>query len=226
MKTARRFRMIRALAALLLAASLYGCSGGASNEPAAGSVNGETVTAAELGYFKTRLRADVIRYFTQDYAADVNAPDFWQTPFGGQTPEKELESRAFDACVRAKIQMVLMREKGIYGDITYQGLYDKAVDFNNRNASGSSAPGLQTIRLSNFYTYYIDTGVMELKKALAENEIKPSAADIAARADVLTAANPGFARAELENLARAALIDEAYEDYIDRLVESARIEKS
>ena len=226
MKTARRSRTIHALAALLLAASLSGCSGNTDNAPAAGSVNGETVAAAEIDYFKTRLRADVIQYFAQEYSANVTDAGFWQTPYGGVTPEKELSNRAFDACVRAKIQLVLMREKGIYEDISYQGLYDRAVAFNNRGASGEGAPGLQTIRLANFYTYYIDTGVMELKNVLAADEIKPSPAGIAARADALATENPGAGRAELENLAKAALVDEAYQKYIDRLVESARIETS
>ena len=221
MRTVRRFRLIPALAALLLAAALYGCSGGGQAALAAGSVNGETIAAEELDYFKTRLRADVVLYFTEKYAADANAPGFWQTPYGGVTPEQELENRAFDACVRAKVQLILMREKGIYGDVSYQGLYDKAVAFNNRGASGANGPGLQTVRLDSFYTYYIDTGAMQLKNILAEREIKPSPAAVAERADALAAQNPGAGRTELETMAKAALIDEAYEEYVNRLVESA-----
>nr|HQH63259.1 hypothetical protein [Clostridiales bacterium] len=137
MRTVRRFRLIPALAALLLAAALYGCSGGGQAALAAGSVNGETIAAEELDYFKTRLRADVVLYFTEKYAADANAPGFWQTPYGGVTPEQELENRAFDACVRAKVQLILMREKGICGDVYYQGLDNKAGGRYNRGASGA-----------------------------------------------------------------------------------------
>jgi len=226
MKSRQKISVILILLLLLPVFALPGCSGGAKPLPAAGSVNGETIAPAEIDYFKTRLRADVIQYFAQEYSANVTDAGFWQTPYGGVTPEKELSNRAFDACVRAKIQLVLMREKGIYEDISYQGLYDRAVAFNNRGASGEGAPGLQTIRLANFYTYYIDTGVMELKNVLAADEIKPSPAGIAARADALATENPGAGRAELENLAKAALVDEAYQKYIDRLVESARIETS
>ena len=120
-------------------------------------VNGETVTQEEFEYFKARKRADIINYYISEFDANVDE-DFWQTDFNGITPEKDLEDAAVSECVKAKIQLVLCRENGIYDDISFVGLRQRAEDFNNQDKS--AAIGLKTIEMDTFYTYYIDTGVM------------------------------------------------------------------
>ena len=104
-------------------------------------VNGETVTQEEFDYFKARKRADVINYYISEFNAKVDE-DFWQTDFNGITPEKDLEDRAISECVKAKIQLVLCRENGIYDDISFVGLRQRAESFNSQDKSG--AIGLKT----------------------------------------------------------------------------------
>ena len=107
-------------------------------------VNGETVTQEEFDYFKARLRANVINYYISEFNAKVDE-DFWQADFNGITPEKALENRAISECVKAKIQLVLCRENGIYDDISFAGLRQRAENFNSQNKSG-------TIGLKGAYT--------------------------------------------------------------------------
>ena len=179
-------------------------------------VNGETVTQEEFNYFKARLRADVINYYISEFNAKVDE-NFWQTDFNGTTPEKDLEDRAISECVKAKIQLVLCRENGIYDDISFVGLRQRAEKFNSQDKSG--AIGLKTIEMDTFYTYYIDTGVMELKNILGEKELAPTQEEINVCLE-----NFGT-REENYTAARKTAISKKYDDMIEKLCKEADVQK-
>ncbi|MBR3802634.1 MAG: hypothetical protein IKK37_04205 [Clostridia bacterium] len=179
-------------------------------------VNGETVTQEEFNYFKARLRADVINYYISEFDAKVDE-DFWQKDFNGITPEKDLEDRAISECVKAKIQLVLCRENGIYDDISFAGLRQRAENFNSQDKSG--AIGLKTIEMDTFYTYYIDTGVMELKNILGEKELAPTEEEINACLENFGTQEDNYAAA------RKAAISKKYDDMIEKLCKEADVQK-
>ncbi|MBQ6863070.1 MAG: hypothetical protein IJO14_02405 [Clostridia bacterium] len=178
-------------------------------------VNGETVTKEEFDYFKARQRANVINYYISAFDAEVDE-DFWQTDFNGTTPEKDLEDRAINECIKAKIQLVLCRENGIYDDISFVGLRQKAENFNSQDKSG--AIGLKTIDMSAFYTYYIDTGVMELKNILGEKELAPTEEEINACLENFGTQEENY------TAARKTAIAKKYDDMIEKLCEEAVIQ--
>lgn len=178
-------------------------------------VNGETVTKEEFDYFKARQRANVINYYISAFDAAVDE-DFWQTDFNGTTPEKDLENRAINECIKAKIQLVLCRENGIYDDISFVGLRQRAENFNSQDKSG--AIGLKTIDMSAFYTYYIDTGVMELKNILGEKELAPTEEEINACLENFGTQEENY------TAARKTAIAKKYDDMIEKLCEEAVIQ--
>lgn len=178
-------------------------------------VNGETVTKEEFDYFKARQRANVINYYISAFDAAVDE-DFWQTDFNGTTPEKDLEDRAINECIKAKIQLVLCRENGIYDDISFAGLRQRAENFNSQDKSG--AIGLKTIDMSTFYTYYIDTGVMELKNMLGEKELAPTEEEINACLENFGTQEENY------TAARKTAIAKKYDDMIEKLCEEAVIQ--
>lgn len=179
-------------------------------------VNGEKVTQEEFDYFKARKRADVINYYISEFNAKVDE-DFWQTDFNGITPEKDLEDRAISECVKAKIQLVLCRENGIYDDISFVGLRQRAENFNSQDKSG--AIGLKTIEMDTFYTYYIDTGVMELKNILGEKELSPTQEEINACLEKFGTQDENY------TAARKMAISKKYDDMIEKLCNEADIQK-
>ena len=168
---------------LLLGTLSTGCSGvnggSAVSQPSSPDasavyavINGEDITYAELDYYKLQLRSqvtiDIIEQFSVEYSAD-----FWQIPIDGTTPEQRLCELALNECRVAKIKLVLCRENGIYTDISFNGLKALANEYNLSKVN-SAAAGLKSIDLDSFYTYYIDTGVMQLKNILAEGKLKPA----------------------------------------------------
>ena len=179
-------------------------------------VNGETVTQEEFDYFKARKRADVINYYISEFNAKVDE-DFWQTDFNGITPEKDLEDRAISECVKAKIQLVLCRENGIYDDISFGGLRQRAENFNSQDKSG--AIGLKTIETDTFYTYYIDTGVMELKNILGEKELAPTQEEINACLENFGTQEENY------TAARKTAISKKYDDMIEKLCKEAEVQE-
>lgn len=186
------------------------------------TVNGESITTDELDYFKGKLKAEVLNDYLQKYTLEY-APDIWSREFGGKSPEKDLYEQALEKCVMAKLQFVLMREKGIYTDISYQGLYNKAVAFNEENSSKQGVVGIKTIKIEQFYSYYLDNGVMELRNILAKQEIKPSPAEISERASELKASGKYSDNTGFDSIAESALITEKYDDYVTALRNSAEI---
>lgn len=179
-------------------------------------VNGETVTQEEFDYFKARKRADVIKYYISEFNAKVDEA-FWQTDFNGITPEKDLEDRAFSECVKAKIQLVLCRENGIYDDISFVGLRQRAENFNSQDKSG--AIGLKTIETDTFYTYYIETGVIELKNILGEKELSPTEEEINACLEKFGTQDENY------TAARKTAISKKYDDMIEKLCKEADVQK-
>lgn len=182
------------------------------------TVNGEEITQEEIDYFSKRMKADVLSDYVQKYDVSDFA-DFWDKEFEGKTPNQELEERAFDEAVRSKIVLVLMRENGIYENITFAGLKQKAENFNNTNKN-SNEPliGIKTIDLEQFYTYYISNGEMELKNILGEGDLKPTDDEFSQRRSVTD-------EDMSDEMVKSVIVGEKYDAYIAELIEKAEIVK-
>lgn len=175
-------------AALILIFTLCACSG-QDNKPEqsvstdAGEVNGEVITADELDYFIGRLRTNVITMYVNDYGVEYS-DGFWTEEVSGITPQKYLKNAAFDECVRAKIQLIKCREYGIYDNISFSALKEKAEKFNNDN-EGKKTVGISSIDMNVFYTYYIETGALALKNKLKDDGVIEKDSDYESYIDLL-----------------------------------------
>ncbi|MGN0573853.1 MAG: hypothetical protein ACI4IX_07935 [Acutalibacteraceae bacterium] len=177
-------------------------------------INGEEISSREIEYFKTRDRADIINLYSGKYGI-TDYSDFWDRDFDGTTPNQALEKRAFDDACDAKIRLCLMRENGVYEDISFDALETKALAYNKEHENQKNVVGLNSIDMSQFYTYYISTGEMTLKTVLAEEKLKPTNEEIKA----FTSKNGEMSEAS----AAAFIVDEKYEEYITDLLENAEI---
>ena len=180
------------------------------------TVNGEAVTAEEIDYFKSRCRADIINDFAEKYGVK-DFSDFWERDFDGTTPSAELEKAALSQAAEAKIKLVMMRENGVYDDISFAGLKKKAEQYNLEHENVQGSVGITSIDMSGFYTYYVSTGEMELKNILAEGELKPTDAELAAAAKE----NPNLT----ENGLISVIVSQKYDSLIESKIASAVIEE-
>lgn len=111
--------------------SLSNAAQDAVPNPVIAWINGEPLTAEELGLSLQRNKASVIKHFKDAYGAD-DSPDFWETAFNGEVPIQLLKQKSLDESSRIKIQQMLAREKGIVQDISYAGFLGSLEKENNR----------------------------------------------------------------------------------------------
>ncbi len=220
--------IISILLTAVLALSFSSCAKQEKNEPniqtvAVMTVNGEKVTEEEYNYFFKALRSVIITEYAQKYSVeDFN--DFWETKYDGKTPSDELEERTVAKCVRAKIELNLCKEYGIYDEVSFAGLKLKALKFNAENEIQSGVVGLKRISLNTFYTYYIETGVMELKNRLEKDVLKPTEAEIQAQIDeIADSIKSGLTDEEIYNSAFDKAVNEKYEKLILDKISKAEI---
>ena len=190
---------------------------------AVATVNGESIAPEELEYFKGKLKAQILNDYMEKYSIEY-VPDFWNRDFDGRTPQQALDEQALEKCVMAKLQFVLMRDKGIYTDISYQGLYNKAIAFNEENSGKEGVVGLKSIKMEQFYSYYLDNGIMELRNVLAKDEIKPTEQEIIDRIAQLKASGEELDENALRSIAASKLIRDKYEAYVAGMRASATVE--
>ncbi len=192
------------------------------------TVNGEEIMSTEIEYFKTKYKAQVLNDYLEKYATEYTE-DFWSTSFDGKTPAEALEENALEKAAKAKIQLVLMREEEIYEDISYEGLRKKAEAFNKENEGKEGVVGIKSIQMSQFYTYYVDNGIMELKNIFIEGKLKPTDEEIKAEAEKVRNELASFDRSlteeEIISVAVGRLEETKYDEYIEELYNNAEIEK-
>ena len=211
--------MKRKTSIIILIVTFLFCLSACQNEQAETNkvvayINGEEISSCEIEYFKSRDRSDIINLYSEKYGI-TDFSDFWDKEFDGTTPSQALETKALEDACDAKIRLCLMRENGIYEDISFEALEAKAQAYNAEHKDQKNVVGINTIDLSQFYSYYISTGEMTLKTTLAEGELKPTNEEINA---LLSASSE-----MTENSAKSKLVDEKYEEYVNSLLEKAEI---
>ena len=125
-------------------------------------ISGEAVTGAEVEYFQKRLKSSVLTEFSKKYNIN-DFSDFWESEYGGENPKDVLEERALNEAIKAKKILIRCREKGIYDEISFEGLRAKAESY-NADHEKSNAVGLKSIDMDSFYSYYVENGKIELER--------------------------------------------------------------
>lgn len=212
----KRIIFIILSAAVFLLLVSCGKTGSESEAPAVtATVNGETITAEETEYFSSRYRGQIINEYSEKYGV-TDFSEFWDKEFDGKTPRRALEECALEQAIDAKIKLVLMRENGIYDDISFSALKAKAEKYNREHENQKGNVGLNTVNMASFYTYYISNGEMELKNILAESTLKPSQSEL----EAAEKEHPDLTEEGLVSIVTA----EKYDKMIDEAVKNAVIE--
>ncbi len=180
------------------------------------TVNGENITQEEIDYFSQRLQSKLIYEFSQKYEIEDYAL-FWENEYDGVNPKEKLEEMALNEAARYKIELLLMKEEGIYDDISYKGLKEKALQYNEANSNRPTTVGITSINMNQFYMYYITNGQMALKNLYAEDKMKPTDEEI----DAYMEERDGLT----EEGAISEIVDKIYDEYIEELLLKAKIEK-
>ncbi len=217
-------RIICGFLSLVFVLSLASCGEEDEKISATATVNGEEITAEEFEYFRKKYKSEVLNDCLEKFGAEYTE-GFWQTEFDGVTPEEILYERTLEECVRAKIQFLLMKEEGIYEDVTFAGLKAKAEAFNEENANKEGVVGIKSIQMSQFYSYYLQTGIMELQNIYAEGKLKPSEKEIQEKISEMSGTVDSSLEQDMESVAKSRLKTEKYEKYIDELYEKAEIKE-
>lgn len=217
-------KVICVFLSLVFVLSLASCGEEDEKISATATVNGEEITAEEFEYFRKKYKSEVLNDCLEKFGAEYTE-GFWQTEFEGMTPEELLYERTLEECVRAKIQFLLMKEEGIYEDVTFAGLKAKAEAFNEENANKEGVVGIKSIQMSQFYSYYLQTGIMELQNIYAEGKLKPSEKEIQEKISEMSGTVDSSLEQDMESVAKSRLKTEKYEKYIDELYEKAEIKE-
>ena len=204
--------------------TFFACAKEEVQSTAIATVNGETITEEEFEYFRKKYKAQILNECLENFSVEYTE-DFWQTEFEGTTPEEILYDKVLEECVRAKIQLVLMKEEGIYDDISFEGLRLKAESFNAENQNKEGVVGIKSIQMSQFYSYYLQTGIMELQNIYAEGKLKPDEKEIEEKISQFAGADDDIDEEDYESVAVSKLKTEKYEKYIDELYEKAEIKE-
>lgn len=162
-------KKLSVLLILLMCMLLCSCGNKENGTAAYAYVNGEAITQNEIDFYTSRSRSDIIREFSSEYdISDFSV--FWETKYDGVTPQEALEDRALRNAAEAKIKFTEMKKYGIYSDVTWDYFREKALEYNESH-SGAQTVGLKSIDMEKFYTYYLSTGEIELKKSLLADGI-------------------------------------------------------
>lgn len=214
----KRFVLLCTVAILILC--LFSCDGGdGEKDPNSvyATVNGENITQEEIDYFSQRLRSKLIYEFSKKYEIEDYAL-FWENEYDGVNPKEELEKRALEEAARYKIELLLMKEEKIYDDISYNGLREKALRYNEANAGRPTTVGITSINMDQFYMYYIANGQMELKNIYAEEKMKPTEEEIET---YMATAQEGLT----QEGAISEIVEQKYGEYVDEIVSKAEVKK-
>ena len=211
------------LLCILMSVCLFSCGKEEKTDEVYATVNGEEIMSREIEYFSSKERANVIGEYMQKYDITI-AEDFWSQEYDGKTPQQELDRRALEKAVEAKIKLVQMKEQGIYDDISYNGLYRRAVEFNKKNENAQGVVGVKTIDLEQFYTYYISTGEMELENLLSESKLKPSDEEVSKYAETYSETLKNETQDSINRIAQSKVASDKYEKYISKLISEAVVE--
>ncbi len=220
-------RLLCVALSLLLIFFITSCSAEkkeTEKESCVATVNGEPITTEEYEYFRKKYKSQVLNECLSKYGKEYSE-EFWQTEIDGVTPEKILHDRVIEECVMAKIQFLLMKEEGIYEDISFEGLKLKAEKFNSENENKEGVVGIKSIGMSQFYSYYLQTGIMELQNIYAEGKLKPADKEIQEKISKMTEEHSSYSEQEYESIAKSRLKSEKYEKYINELYEKAEIKE-
>ena len=195
-----------------------------------GTVNGVRLTDMELKDELVSLRGEVFAHFNLLYKPDLSK-DFWERQFNEERPIDHLLEKALHNLVRKKVQQAVLIEKGLIGiDKADQSVFLNR--WNNTNAyrleakeAGAILYGPVTYSQSQLREYELLNDIILLKDLMDGEEIDTAEEVLEAyynqHPNLFNSRNRYDSYEENKAAVKIYLIDEKYDELIDKLVENA-----
>ncbi len=120
------------------------------------TIDGYPVTAEEFALFLNDRRAATASYFYKEHGAEVDQ-GFWDREYGGLTPNRYARQTALDELMPAKMESILLKERGLLEDVSYGALMAEMERTNaeraEKIAAGEVVYGLSEYKPLEFYFY-------------------------------------------------------------------------
>ena len=159
------------------APSIYESVPEASLNTSVATVNGDPVSVRLFERRLARNRYAAFQHFGQTYGAKPG-PEFWTTPYGGETPVEWLKKRTLEECVRIKVELGLAKSEGLIGSTSYATFLQSLDAENERRrkalAAGEPIYGPQQYREDQFFLYVTNNVRIALQKRLWEGRLHAS----------------------------------------------------
>lgn len=143
-----------------------------------GTINNYQVSMEEFQLYANQQVNAVGAWFYQNYGADVNQEDFWDTEFGGETPKNKLIESTKQKITEANIILISAKEYDLgYEadfDITKKAFVDENQDRENKTESGVVIYGPEQYSMEQYLAYVQEAAIDDLKTYLLDNELAPS----------------------------------------------------
>lgn len=155
---------------------------GATEDEVVATVNGEPITSK---HFQQRMlvhRGQVQSYFYKTYGVGDSA-DFWTTEHHSEIPIEMVRKRTLDELTRIKIQQIMAKEKGIVGDISYDGFLRQMEEANRKRqqtAGKGVIYGPVNYNEHTYFEYVFSNMVIRLKQKMAGEGLMSGRGDFAA----------------------------------------------
>lgn len=143
-------------------------------------INGEPVTTTEFRNELKKHKAEVYSYFSS--RNKLNDDFNWSSSYNGETPLDRLKKRAFESLTKTKVQLLLMKEKGLMSDISYDAFLRNLEETNKKRLESvqNKQPVYGPVQYSenNYFNYLFTNNVIRLKELMAGREISLEETDL------------------------------------------------
>lgn len=196
-------------------------------------INCEEITASEFSLIQNNTKSEVITYFRQKYKAEIDKT-FWDRSYSGEIPLEILKQRTMDKLTKLKMEQVLAKDKGIIEDISYDAFLDAWNNENNTRKqsieSGKVIYGNKNFGELEYYNYRQSNLVLELKKKLMDNELRPNDGELESyylqnRDNIYRLGTTAGYRelSEVKEDVAMQIVNAKYDEFIEQKVQHAKI---
>jgi hypothetical protein len=137
-----------------------------------GTVNGEPFFQEDVDVYALELRAAVAADYGRRYKLYGVGAKFWDTKYGGSTPNETLTKLALRDLVRNMVLIQEARRRGIDTPASYHDLETERANWNTR--TDEIVYGPKTLGPAEYNTYRITGIINELKTSLLKKELAPT----------------------------------------------------
>jgi len=130
---------------------------------------GIAVSAAELEWRLTEMRAACFDHFTKQYGI-YDQPDFWTHSFKGETPAQWIRKKTLALIITDKKRLKIMQRYGLLKDFSFEWFKNACQIENARRKDlaerGAVIYGMESFDEHTFYAYIMGNALLEVRRRI------------------------------------------------------------